>query len=355
MGAQPNDLAEKLLDAQVEFVLAELSGERFAEAVTREVDDVLALAATVVVADVLEADQVKRSARRLVDLIGGSAFVEDIVAALSDAIYDHSGSEDYHLGDVVDRDPVAALVAKLLSMNTLHDRALDRLTESPLVATVASQFVAKVVGDFVQQNRARAERVPGVGSLFSLGTSAASRVRSASDRYLDQFLSDAVGKGAEFALRRTNNAIRELILDAPLQEAAMQMWDLHAEEPISGLRAYLSQQELRELVLIVHEIVASARNDDYAGRVLDECVDVFFERYGCHDIAALLRELGLGRDDIVAEVRRFAPPVIEAAKADGVLAAQIRKRLAPFFRSETVTELLSPAKAAPRPKKAGRG
>lgn len=343
MSTEPGDLADRLLDAQVEFVLAELSSGRFAEVAASAVTDASAVAATVVVADVVDADQVKQAGRRLVELIGGSVFVEDMGPALADAIYALSYSEDHRLGEVVDRDPVAALVAKLLSMNTLHERALDRLTESPLVAVVASRLVAKLIADVVQQNRARAEKVPGVGSLWSLGTSAASRVRGASDRYLDPLLGDAAGKGAEFALRRTNNAIRELIRDAPLQEAAMQMWDLHAEQPISDLRAYLSQQDLRELVLIVSEIVASARNEDYTGDVLDACVDVFFERYGRHDIAAVMLELGIGRDDVVAGIRRFAPPVIEAIKDNGVLAAQIRKRLEPFFHSDTVTALLSPA------------
>lgn len=348
MSADAKDLADRLLDAQVEFVLAELTGARFAEVLARDVDDALAVARTLIVADIVDAAQVKVTGRKLVDLIGGSPIVEDMVGALSDAIYDLPASEDDALGEVLDRDRVAALIAKVLSMDTLHDRALERLTESPIVATVASKFVTKIVADFLQQNRARAEKLPGVTSLLSLGTSAASRVRSASDRHLDQFLGDATGKGAQFALRRTNNAIRELIHDPTLQDAAMEMWDLHAGEPISGLRDYLTRQDLRELALIVHEIITTARNTSYAGHLLDACVDVFFERYGSHDVAALLPELGLGRDDLIADLLRFAPPVIEAAKADGVLAAQIRKRLEPFFHSEAVTALL----ATPRP---GRG
>lgn len=341
-----NNLADQLLDAQVEFVLAELTGERFAEVVARDVDDVLQIAGTLIVKDIVDADAVKETARRLVDQIGGSAIVEDLVGALSDAIYDLTASENYTLGEVVERDPVAELITKLLSMQQLQDRALDRLTESPLVATVASKFVTKIVSDFLQQNRARAEKLPGVSSLFSLGSSAASKVRSVGDRHLDQFLGDAAGKSAQFTLRRTNNTLRELVHDAPLHDAAMEVWDLHADEPISQLREYLSQQDLRELALLVHEIVKTSRNKEYIGHVLDAGIDVFFERYGAHDVASLLPELGIERDDLVADITRFAAPVIEAVVADGVLAAQIRKRLEPFFHSDAVTGLL--AKPKPR-------
>jgi hypothetical protein len=55
---------------------------------------------------------------------------------------------------------------------------------------------------------------------------------------------------------------------------------------------------------------------------------------------------------VVREIVRFGTPVIEAAKADGVLAAQIRKRLEPFYRSPAFeTALAEPAARKPRPTK----
>src|SRR5205814_1486792 len=110
--------------------------------------------------------------------------------------------------------------------------------ESPLVARVAQRFVASIVNDFITQNRQLAERVPGARSLFSLGTSAARTVGRVS------FVGAAADKGAELAIRQTTGAVREMLSDAPLQAAAMEMWDLHADEPISDLREYMSKQEL---------------------------------------------------------------------------------------------------------------
>lgn len=340
-------LADRLLEAQVEFVIGELSGDRLAENIARDVDDVLEVAAMLQVGEIVDAEQVKATLRKLVVQVGGSPIVEDFVGALSDAIYDLPASDDFHLGEVLDRDSVSALIAKVLSMHTLHERLLDRLTESPVVATVASRFVTKIVSDFLQQNRARAEKLPGMSSLLSMGTSAASRVRNATDRHVDQFLGDAAGKGALYALRRTNNAILELLRESPLQEAALEIWDLHADEPIGQLREYLTDQDLRELALIVHELVVNAGRSEYTGLLLDACVDVFFERYGKHDVAALVSELGVTRDDLVEDITAFAPPVIEAAKADGVLSGHVRRRLEPFFRSAAVRAMLAePASAS---------
>jgi hypothetical protein len=347
-----SEVADRLLDAQVGWVLRELSGKRFAKVVARDVDDVLAVAGTLIVRDLVDPDAVKQAARHLVDTAGSAPIVADLVVALADAIYDLAASDEHRLGDVVERDPVVALIAKVLSITTLRERALDRLGESAMATAVAVQFAGKIVGDIVAQNRAKAERVPGARSLISFGTSAASRVKSVSDRALDPLIGDATARGKVVALKATTNATRELINDGLLQEAALELWDLHADEPISALRGYLGKHDLRELAQIVREIVVTARNKDYVGHVLDACIDVFFERYGDLDVAALLDLAGVDREHVVDQIVTFGAPVIEAAKADGVLAEQVRRRLEPFYRSKAFeTALAAPAARKPSPTK----
>lgn len=331
----PKDAAARLLDAQVEFVLHELTGKRLASVIARDVDDVLDLAGQLTVADIVDADAAKAALRGIAERVGGATLVADAALALADAIYDLPASDEYNLGDIVDRAPVEALIVKVLSMRQLHERAMDRLNESPLVATVAATFVGKIVSDFVAQQRQLAERLPGAKSLFSIGQSAANKVLS------NSLVGDAASKGAKLAIRQTNSAVREVLKDAPLRGAAMEIWDLHADAPVGDLREYLSRQDLREIVVLVHAIMVSGRDSAWAGDVVDACVDALLERYGERDIASLLPELGLTRDDIVADLRALLPPAIEAAKADGRLEALLRARLKPFFTSKKVQTILA--------------
>lgn len=327
--------ADRLLDAGVEHVLGELSGKRLTQVIARDVDDLIALADKLLVSDVVTAEQAKQTLRRLVDRLGAGPIVEDLVIALSDALYDLAASEEYRLGDVVDREPVEALIVKVLSMRTLHERALSRMNDSPLVARVAQRFVSTIVSDFIAQNRQFAERLPGAKSLFSLGTSAARTVGKV------PLVGAAADKGTQMAIRQTTGAMRDMLRDAPLQGAAMELWDLHADEPISELRKYLSQADLRELALIVRELIASARSTEYVGAALDKCVDVFYERYGASSVASLLPELGVTRDDLVEDLGELLPPLIEAAQQTGELDGFIRGRLEPFFKSKKVLEILA--------------
>jgi hypothetical protein len=337
MAATAASLADRLLDAQVDFIIGQLTGDEFPSLIARDVDDVLTVASGMVLAEVVDAERVKQTGRTVLERVGASDLVEDLVAAIAEAIYDLAASEEYRLGEVIGREPVAALVAKVLSMDPLYDRAMERLAESPMVATIASRFVGKIVGDFVQTNRAKVEKVPGVSSMLSIGTSAAKRVTSVGDA----LLGDAAGKGANFALKRTNTAIRDLIADAPLQDAALELWDLHADEPISGLREYMSRQDLRELVLMLHDIITEASTHDYAGNLLDACIDVFFERYGSRDVTSVLADVGVTRDTLIAEIVDLAPPIIAAAVENGELRTHIRSRLEPFYRSEAFVAIVA--------------
>lgn len=351
-------LAERLLDAQVDFVLAELGGKRLAQLIARDVDDLLTLAAELTVNDLLDREQVKALGRRLLVRAGDTTLPDELVLLLADAIYDLPASDEHRLGDVVDRDPVSALISKVLSMQSMHDRAMERLAESPLVAVVATRFVTKIVSDFLEQNRKMAEKLPGAKSLISLGMGAASRVRSAT---VDTFLGDAAGKSTQYAIRRTNSAMRDMIRDAPLHGAAMEIWDLHADEPVGELREYLSQQDVRDLVVLLQEILAGAVSTEFAGALLEGCIDALFDGYGSRDVASLVADAGVTRDDLVDELRRFLPPVVDAARSTGRLDDLVRARLAPFYASKPVQAILSGAdgepkkapakKASPRPAK----
>ncbi|WP_216911147.1 hypothetical protein [Nocardia noduli] len=337
--SEPREIAERLLDAQVEFLLGEVTGDRFAEVVGRDIESVLGVADTLVFREIVDIDQAKQTVRTIVDLIGGSPVIADMVGVFADSIYDNiAENNEYTLGQVVDREPVEALLEKIFAMHQAQERILDRLTESPLVATVAAKFVDKLINDFVAANRERAEKIPGVSSLMSLGQSAANRAKKVAD---NSFVGDLAGKGALFALKRTNNAIREMLRDAPVHSAAMEFWDLHADEPVSGLREYLTRKDLNELVLLCYEIAVTTREKPYFGLLLDECVEVFFQKYGDYTLAAMLPELGLTGDDIATEILRYGPAVIEGAKRNGVLAGLIRERLAPFYTSEAVLAILA--------------
>jgi hypothetical protein len=178
-------------------------------------------------------------------------------------------------------------------------------------------------------------------SMISLGTSAASRLKSPFDKQLDALLGAATDRGGQAALERTGAALRDTVQNAPLRETALELWDLHADEPISALRDYLSGEDLRELIALVRGLLAGAARTPFAGALLDAVADTFMARYEDADLATVLRDLGLTEAVLVEQLQRALPPLIDAARADGALAEQVRRRLVPFWCAPATLSLLS--------------
>ena len=128
--------------------------------------------------------------------------------------------------------------------------------------------------------------------------------------------------------------------EAPLYDAALEIWDLHADEPMSNLREYLTQQDLRELVSIIHHIWLTLRDTEYFTAAVDAGIDVFFDNYGSHTVGGLLDELGVDRERVVQDALILVPPIIEAIKGTGMLEEIVRARLEPFWTSEETLALL---------------
>lgn len=332
-------LADRLLDAQVAYHLARLSGDELAITVSRLAEDLLAASEQHPIEELVDREAAARIVSQVLAQVPGSAAAGALVELATQVVYD-GPADAFPLGDLAGREHVEALLDQLIALSPVLERGLERLTESPLVGTVASRFMGRIVGEVLQANKAVADRVPGLGSLMSFGTTAASKMMGAADKQFEGLIGDTVGKGGTFAVRRLNKIIVETVRDPTTREAVLQVWDLVARQPATGLDGVVTQDELTGVVDAVHELVVSAAAGEPATRLVAAVVDAFFERFGGYSPAELLDELDLERADVVAEVARVAPPVVDALRESGELERIIRAQLAPFYASAEVTTLL---------------
>jgi hypothetical protein len=335
----PATLAQQLLDAQVAHHLQRLTGDELGATVTRLADDLLDATGEHQVEDLVDRQAVKDIVARALATVPGSAAVSGIVEMATTVVYD-GPAEAYPLGHLVARERVEAVLDELLALNPVLERALERLTASPLVGTMASRFMGRIVGEVLQANKAVADKVPGLGSLMSFGTSAASRVMGAADKQFEGLIGDTVGKGGTFAVRRLNRILIETLQDPTTREAVLQVWDLVAKESVSGLEGHVERDEISGVVDSVHELVIAAAASEQVGRLGEALVDAFFDRFGGYSPTELLDELDLSREDLVADLVRIAPGVVGALRESGDLERILRDRLEPFYASPEVLALL---------------
>lgn len=332
-------LAQQLLDLQVRHHLARLDDAHLATTVAGVADLLLTAADRRPLSDLLDGEAIKPIVHRALATGPGSAAVGSIVDLVIEVLL-AGPAEPYPLGDLVEREQVETLVDELLALHPLLARSLGTLGESPLVGTVASRFMGRVVGEVLQANKAVADKVPGLGTLMSFGTNAASKVVGAADRQFEGLIGDTVGKGGAFAVRRLNAIVIETLKDPTTRDAVLQVWDLASERQVRGLGARTSREELSGVVDAAHALVVSTAASEHAARLADALVDAFFDHFGGYTPVELLAELDIDREDLVSDLVRIAPGVVGALRESGDLERIVRAQLEPFYGSAEVRELL---------------
>ncbi|MDF9715660.1 hypothetical protein INN71_09600 [Nocardioides sp. ChNu-153] len=335
--------ADRLLDAHTRWVVDRLTtggpdGSRD-EAIAEDVDLLLDLGSELTLSDVLSPDEVSDALERVLVTVPPSEGAARFAASVADALLD-GDIDRFALSDVVSRAHVEAWVRRVLAGVDGIEAALDRLTRSPQVATLAGGFVGRIVGEVVQANRAAAEKIPGVGSLVSFGANAAGRVGGAANRQLEGLLGDTAGKGAVFAMRRLNKVLVDTLRDPTMPDAFMEVFDLYRDEPLPRVGDVVSRDEAHEIAGLVHEVVAGAAPSPPVQQIATAVVRQVWADHGDRPVTALLEELGLTRDELVVHAISLAPRLLDAAHADGRLEALVRGRLAPFYASDEVAGIL---------------
>ncbi|MFJ4649938.1 hypothetical protein ACIP5Y_01550 [Nocardia sp. NPDC088792] len=99
------------------------------------------------------------------------------------------------------------------------------------------------------------------------------------------------------------------------------------------------------MVTAILDLVTTVKNHDYLAELVGDAAEILLGYYGDYTVAGLWKEVGITPELLRDEFVRYAPPVIEIAKRDGVLAGMVRQRVEPFFRSDVVQGILTGARA----------
>lgn len=336
-------LADRLLDAQVAHLVAELTGPTAARSVADDVRGVLVALADEPLEALVDPEMLRATVGSLLAAAGPSRAVADLLETLPPLVHGLPANEDHRLEDVVDRAHVEAAVDELARSSTLRDEVLRRLEQSPTLAVLATRFVSAFVGDAVQENRRRAERVPGVRSMLGVGDFAAKQARGLAPKQLEQVLGGAADRGTQVALERVTRALVDALDEDVIRDATMEIWDLHATDPVAGLRAYLADEEVERLAATGREAWQATHAAPWFHALVDAAVLAFLDRYGTRSVGEVLAAFGVDADHVASEVERHVPGILDALARSGALDAIVRRRLEPFYRSDAALEILGEA------------
>src|SRR3954447_3651085 len=131
----PQTVADRLLDAQMAWLVGQLTGPGLPDLLAQDVDVLLAIGSRIAVNELVDAEDVKKIARLIATTVPASTAASTLVETAADVVHD-GPAETFTLSDLIDREHVASLADEALGNVELVEKLLDDLTRSPLVATL---------------------------------------------------------------------------------------------------------------------------------------------------------------------------------------------------------------------------
>lgn len=333
-------IADALLDAHVAFVVAELEGAKLKDRVEAEIDALLAGAAKLKLEEVVSRAAVKEVVRVYASELELGGGIPELIAGIARLLHKAEIHERTRLDDLLSERQFAEILDKLLEMRELRTQLLDEAVDNPAYAALASDLLYHGIKGYLQQSRLT-DSIPGARSMMQLGKRVIQRASPGLEHAIEDNLKAYIRKNIGATLKESRRFILSRLDEAKLREAVLEAWTRLKRARVSGFRRYLDADDLEDFFVIGYEWWRVFRKSEWFAEVVNIGVDHFFDTYGKTALSKLLEEVGIGRQHLLADAMRFAPPAIKALKKKKLLEPLVRRNLEGFYRSAEVEKIVS--------------
>ncbi|AFT72635.1 hypothetical protein B5T_04375 [Alloalcanivorax dieselolei B5] len=318
--------ANCLLDALVAHFQRTLAPEQLNVWLEQELDYLLAEAGRLRLGEVVTPEQVVDTAHKYAATMELGGGMPELVGEMMERLYQSGTDSDRLIGELVDEDTITATVDKLLEV-PLSRQGITWLSHNPVLLALLAGGTQLGVKTWLHQGIP--EVVRGV-----LGRRVPERWRATAELRLQDWLMrrmEALLSDPWLYSDENLASLRELILDG---------WRELSERPVAELRDLLSSEDIQELFVIGYDFWRQFRHSDYFTTLLSEGVHTFFDKYRDSSLLELLEEVGIDRETMLDDARRFAPGVVRVLRDNGMLEAWLRRHLTPFFEAPETLAIL---------------
>lgn len=340
MAKKEKTIAELLLDAHVQFVIDELSGEGFQTVVEAEVEASLKQSAKLTLNEAVTREMIKETAHVYAVELELHGAIPELVGDIARRLYDHETQDATRLGDLMPDAHFREFLDKVLEMKPLRERLIREAIANPLYSALASDILYHGIKGYVAQNP-MTKSIPGASSMLKLGKSVMSA--SGLGDSIEDNLKKYIHKNIKATLKESENFLLQRIDDEKLEDTVLDVWADLKQNKLSLGRDYVSSNDVEDFFVLAYEYWRSLRNTPWYSAMIDAGIDSFFDKYGDTALPDILAEVGISQAMLVRDAMRFAPPIIKTLKKKKMLEPLVRRQLERFYQSGRVEAVLAGA------------
>lgn len=349
--------AQLLLDAHVDYILAQLSGQPLAALIESLVDQAFINARKITLDDAVTRKMIKDTARGYAVELELSGAIPELVGDIARSLYSHPIHARTKLKDLLSDGLFNEFLDKILEMRDLQQWIVHEAVTNPVYAALASEMLMEGLRGYVRHGSERfTAGIPGMRQAGRFANKALlSRALPLIEETLEESLRKYIQKSLQGLLDSSEDFLIGLFDEEKVRTLALEAWDILKEKRIAEFKEGVSSLDIEEFFVIGYEAWRELRATPIYGALIDAGIDCFFDKYGSATLSDILAEMGVTREIAIRDAMRFAPPVLAMLKQRKLLQPFIREQLSGFYHSPIVAGILAaPAASAAKARPAAR-
>ena len=343
MTAEPSALAQRLLDAQVQFWLQQLSPERLNDLLREEIAYLYQQLDQITLGESVAAHKIKATAHRYALEMDYGGGIPELFGEIANLIYEHPAQDSTTLGAVFHHALAREFLEKSFEPGGVIDRFLQNVQHSEPFQAFLTDVILLALKGYVLEENVLVRKVPVLASsLQKLRDMLDDRFNGMQDN-----IANATRSLLAASIDRTLGMLDQL-LDQDIYRdqaliATLNLWDEIRDQPVGQFREFTSEQDLQEWMVLGYEFWRRFRQSDYLKAIIDTAVDFVFEKYGDDSLQKIITDFGVTFEMIESELLRYSDDLAGMLLKKGIAETILRRQLERFyFDADTLALLTAP-------------
>lgn len=330
--------AQALLEAHTRHVLQQLSGDALMALVEAETAEACTWMAARPVSTLATPELVRDFLLRNVFDITPSETLLEQIGTLATRAFRSPLNAETRVDAILDKKDFDYIAEQLIELEDVRNNIVHAILQSHDVSHLISDIVYNGVKNYLAENSKLANKVPGVGSLLKVGKGMMERMGT--DSMVEGALKNYVHQNTRATMEMTERLVLQALETHKLKTASHKVWQKVHSLRLDIATKHVQEEHVREVVTIGNRLWNHFRQTGYARGLLHELVEAWFEDRGQESLMAVLESIGLDRERLPGEVKRFLDPLLAELHRSGQLEARVRHHLGTFYGSAEVAKLL---------------
>lgn len=338
MSDQKDQLAGKLREAHVQFLLSRLQDDGLSETIDRELAAAYEWGMSVTLNDIIDRELLISMILRLV---GTAPFNEELRGIVVKSVITGIQSElnnGANIQSLVPKAEYDKAITHYAQFEKIRVDVIRMVLESPIYSELITDVLYHGIKDYVMTENVVVKKVPGVSALMKAGAKslnkAMPKLEHAAEGTIKKFISGNLRSSVELSEKILNNALSE----NNIKTIADHFWETISEKDFSKFKHYVTDEDIDNTIAIGDELWTEVRQTDYLNNMIERIVEHVLDEIGDKKVADLVNDIGYTQEYISAELKQILPGSLAREALWQYLEARIRASVDDFYSSAEFTQ-----------------